>query len=136
MLLRVTRRLGECDRGGVRMFAPLAPREPGRKGGAVRRLPAPSAPGPASPSFPPRVDTPAALAVGRYDDPLEHDADRIAAQALDESRPSVARPTRLDSARHEPAIEAPSAVHAALRAHGQPPDPAARAPFDHPFRPP
>ena len=115
------------------MFAPLAARATRRQGGDVLRLPAPFAHRPASTSFPPRVDTPAALAVGRYDDPLEHDADRIAAQALDESRPSVARQTRLDSARHEPPIEAPSAVHAALRAHGQPLDPAARAAFEQRF---
>src|SRR5262249_29950259 len=127
------------------MFAPLAAKTR-RQSGDVLRPSAPFAHRPASASFTQRaaedVDVtssaaPAALAVARHDDPLEHDADRVAARALSESRPSVAPPTRLDPARGEPQIAAPSPVHAALRAPGQPLDPAARtvcAPrFGHDF---
>jgi hypothetical protein len=123
------------------MFAPLASKATRRSGGDSLRPSAPFAHRPASASFPQRVAgdvvasnaAPATLAVGLHDDPLERDADQIAARALDESEPSATRPTRLDSARRDGEMPAPSSVHAALRAPGQPLDPAARAAFEPRF---
>jgi hypothetical protein len=124
------------------MFAPLASKATKRSSGDVLRPAAPVGHRPASASFPQRVAgdvavatsaPPAALVVGRHDDPLERDADRIAAQALDGSWPSVTRPTRLGSARRDGQSPVPSSVHAALRAHGQPLDPATRAVFEQRF---
>jgi len=111
------------------MFAPLASKATRRSGGDLPRPSAPFAHRPANASR----AAPAALSVGRHDDPLERDADRIAAQALDSFRPSVTRSTPRDSARRDGQIAAPSSVHAALRTHGQPLDPAARAVFEPRF---
>jgi hypothetical protein len=110
------------------MFAPLAAGAT-RRSSASASFPQPVARDVAVASSAPH----AALAVGVHDDPLERDADRMAARALDESGPSGTRPTRLDSAGRDGRIAAPSSVQAALRAPGQPLDPAARAAFEPRF---
>src|SRR5262245_12419598 len=115
------------------MFAPLASKTTRRSSDSLRPS-APFAHRPTRACFPQRVaGGDAALAVGRHDDPLERDADRIAAQALDESRPPVTSPTELASAGRDGQIVAPSAVHPTLRAPGQPLDAAARAAFEPRF---
>jgi hypothetical protein len=104
------------------LLAPLQPTK--RISGDVQRSPA---------RFLPSSGAPATLAIGRHDDPLERDADWMAARALAESTPSVARPTRLDPARPDGQIAAPSPVHAALRTPGQPLDAATRAALEPRF---
>jgi hypothetical protein len=57
----------------------------------------------------------------------------MAARALNESTPSIARPTRLDPGRPDGQIAAPSPVHAALQTPGQPLDAATRAALEPRF---
>jgi hypothetical protein len=73
------------------------------------------------------------LAIGRHDDALERDADRMAARVLDEPTPALARSTRLDLAGPDGEIAAPSPVHAALRTPGQPLGATARSALEERF---
>jgi len=104
------------------MLAPLQPTR--RISGDVRRPPA---------RFRQSSGASATLAVGRHDDPLERDADRMATRALEGSTPSIARPTLLDPGGPDGQIAAPSPVHAALRTPGQPLDAATRAALEPRF---
>ena len=103
--------------------------------------------------WPPRLPIQAKLKVGAVDDPLEHEADRVADQVMRMPAPEVARtPTPQQVSRKgsewqeeeklqkkeavpaAPALsEAPPSVHAALRSPGEPLDAAARAYFEPRF---
>jgi hypothetical protein len=109
-------------------------------------LPAPRLPGPIQ----------GKLKVGAVDDPLEHEADRVADQvmltpapgvALTSAPPQVSRKCVACEAEEErklqrkeggttegAASEAPASVHEVLRSPGQPLDPASRAYFEPRFR--
>src|SRR5262249_29943350 len=114
---------GACSSSpSLLMRAPLQPTM--RISGDVRRPPA---------RFLPSSGASATLAIGRHDDPLERDADRMATRALEGSTPSIARPTRLDPGGPDGQIAAPSPVHAALRTPGQPLDAATRAALEPRF---
>ena len=90
------------------------------------------------------------LMVGQPDDPLEHEADRIADQVMrmpaPEAAPTTAPPQvnhqcdpceveelQMKEARPQSAVEAPGSVHEVLGSPGQPLDAATRAYFDPRF---
>jgi hypothetical protein len=101
--------------------------------------------------WPPRLPIQAKLKVGAVDDPLEHEADRVADQVMRMPAPEVAatpaplqinrkcaeceeddKLQRKDARPTAPAV-APPSVHAALRSPGQPLDAATRAYFEPRF---
>jgi hypothetical protein len=105
------------------------------------------------PGLAPRLPIQAKLKVGAVDDPLEHEADRVADQVMSMSAPGVpaaAAPPQVsrkcDSCEKEEEKlqskeagpqaatgEAPAIVHEVLRSPGQPLDPATRAYFEPRF---
>ncbi len=81
------------------------------------------------PLFPaPRLPVPAKLEVGRVDDPLEREADRVAGQVMRMAAPGVSAAAPLAAAG-----EAPQIVREALGSPGQPLDAATRAYFEPRF---
>ena len=78
-----------------------------------------------------------ALTIGRADDPLEAEADRVAAAVMSGNRAPVAfsrTPLRLSRAAQSPDHgSAPASVHEVLRAPGQPLDASIRASFEPRF---
>jgi hypothetical protein len=130
--------------GGAWDFSKLPLNPPGRTSGSERPSPAPV----------PRLPGPIQrkLKVGAVDDPLEHEADRVADQvvrmpapevAMTPAPPSVSRKCdaceegeklqKKEAGPQAAAGEAPASVHAVLRSPGQPLDAATRAYFEPRF---
>ena len=83
-----------------------------------------------SASLPSARGSPPKLAVGQVDNPLEHDADRVADRVIGAA---TERPTAGNPATVDPTADVPASVHETLRSSGQPLYADARAYFERRF---